>query len=96
MDVIFEVQRLRHVTGLEYEDHKDELNECMCVCVCFPSVLETKDNFHIKCLAKIMEFMKKYVSFLQEGFLLMHQYIGLLLISSFILGYPFSPEFITL
>ena len=69
---------------------------CVCVCVCFPSVLEAKDNFHIKCLAKIMEFMKKYVSFLQEGFLLMHQYIGLLLISSVILGYPFPPEFITL
>ena len=65
MDMIFEVQRLRHVAGLEYEAHKDELNECMyvCLCVCFPSVLEAKDNFHIKCLAKDMEFMKKYVSF---------------------------------
>lgn len=61
MDMIFEVQRLSHVSGLESEAHKDELNEH--VSVCFLFVLETKNifMFHCKGLARIIGFMKKGV-----------------------------------
>lgn len=95
MNVIFEVQRLSHVSGLKSQDHKDELNDCVFVRVYFPFPLETKDTIHVSLQRFSWDYdihEKWCFIVLQETFYLTHQYMAcyLSVLSSWDL---FPPEF---